>query len=123
MDGIKVIHDSQSMKYRKPFGSVEQGQKVKLSIDIDKEIKDRLNTYEYIITSISERKRYQNIVYDLRRGKINNPFCFDEEIKMTMDNKAIALFFICSIFSFIFFLLNLTLFRKFCQKLYIIRTS
>ena len=33
MDGIQVIHDSQSIKYRKPFGAVEEGQKVKLSID------------------------------------------------------------------------------------------
>ena len=45
MDGIKVIHDSQSMKYRKPFGSVEQGQKVKLSIDIDKEIRQVLHDF------------------------------------------------------------------------------
>ena len=79
--------------YDKYFSCIQNSVK-QLGEDIDKEIKDRLNTYEYIITSISERKRYQNIVYDLRRGKINNPFCFDEEIKMTMDNKAIALFFI-----------------------------
>ena len=38
MDGIKVIHDSQSIKYRNPFGAVEEGQKVRLSIDIDREI-------------------------------------------------------------------------------------
>ena len=79
--------------YDKYFSCIQNSVK-QLGEDIDKEIKDRLNTYEYIITSISERKRYQNIVYDLRRGKINNPFCFDEEIKMTVDNKAIALFFI-----------------------------
>ena len=79
--------------YDKYFSCIQNSVK-QLGEDIDKEIKDRLNTYEYIITSISERKRYQNIVYDLRRGKINNPFCFDEEIKMTMDNKVIALFFI-----------------------------
>lgn len=75
--------------YDKYFSCIQNSVK-QLGEDIDKEIKDRLNTYEYIITSISERKRYQNIVYDLRRGKINNPFCFDEEIKMTIDNKAIA---------------------------------
>jgi len=38
MDGIQVVHDSQSIKFRKPFGAVEVGQKVKLSINIDSEI-------------------------------------------------------------------------------------
>ena len=38
MDGIQVIHDSQSIKFRKPFGAVEVGQKVKLSIKVDREI-------------------------------------------------------------------------------------
>ncbi|WP_297430156.1 glycoside hydrolase family 13 protein [Clostridium sp.] len=38
MNGIQVLHDSQSIKFRKPFGAVEVGQKVKLSINIDKEI-------------------------------------------------------------------------------------
>lgn len=38
MDGIQVVHDSQSIKFRKPFGAVEVGQKVKLSIIVDREI-------------------------------------------------------------------------------------
>ncbi|EKQ56584.1 MULTISPECIES: glycoside hydrolase family 13 protein [unclassified Clostridium] len=38
MNGMQVLHDSQSIKFRKPFGAVEVGQKVKLSINIDKEI-------------------------------------------------------------------------------------
>ena len=38
MDSIHVVHDSQSIKFRKPFGAVEVGQKVKLSINIDREI-------------------------------------------------------------------------------------
>jgi glycosidase len=38
MDGIQVVHDSQSIEFRKPFGAVEVGQKVKLSIKVDREI-------------------------------------------------------------------------------------
>jgi len=38
MNGIQVIHDSQSIKFRRPFGAVEVGQKVKLSIIVDREI-------------------------------------------------------------------------------------
>ena len=38
MDGIQAVHDSQSIKFRKPFGAVEVGQKVKLSINVDREI-------------------------------------------------------------------------------------
>lgn len=38
MNGIQVIHDSQNIKYRKPFGAVESGQKVELSIDINKSL-------------------------------------------------------------------------------------
>lgn len=38
MNGIQVVHDSQNLKFRKPFGAVEVGQKVKLSINIDKEL-------------------------------------------------------------------------------------
>jgi len=38
MDGMQVVHDSQSIKFRKPFGAVEVGQKVKLSIKVDREI-------------------------------------------------------------------------------------
>jgi len=38
MDGIKAAHDSQSIKFRTPFGAVDVGQKVKLSINTDREI-------------------------------------------------------------------------------------
>ncbi len=38
MNGIQVIHDSQSIEFRKPFGAVEVGQKVKISINVDKDI-------------------------------------------------------------------------------------
>ena len=38
MDGIQVVHDSQSIKFRKPFGAVEVGQRVKLSIKVNREI-------------------------------------------------------------------------------------
>jgi len=38
MDRIQVIHDSQSLEFRKPFGAIEVGQKVKLSIKVDREI-------------------------------------------------------------------------------------
>ena len=38
MDGIRVVHDSQSIEFRRPFGAVEIGQKVKLSIIVDREI-------------------------------------------------------------------------------------
>lgn len=38
MNGIQVVHDSQSIKFRRPFGAVEVGQEVKLSIIVDREI-------------------------------------------------------------------------------------
>lgn len=38
MNNMKVLHDSQSIKFRKPFGAVEVGQKVELSINVDKEV-------------------------------------------------------------------------------------
>ncbi|MFT8352312.1 glycoside hydrolase family 13 protein [Clostridium saccharoperbutylacetonicum] len=38
MDRIQVIHDSQSIKFRRPFGAVEVGQKVKIDINVNKEI-------------------------------------------------------------------------------------
>jgi glycosidase len=38
MNSMKVLHDSQSIKFRKPFGAVEVGQKVELSINVDKEV-------------------------------------------------------------------------------------
>jgi glycosidase len=38
MDEFKIIHDSQSMQFRRPFGAVEVGQEVSLSIEIDKSV-------------------------------------------------------------------------------------
>lgn len=38
MDGIQAVHDSQNIKFRHPFGAVEVGQKVKLSINVNREI-------------------------------------------------------------------------------------
>ena len=62
MDRIKVIHDSQSIKYRKPFGAVEKGQKVKLSIDIDKEIIVAVEILQFDGTKINRgmKKEYLN---------------------------------------------------------------
>lgn len=38
MNDIQVLHDSQSIRFRRPFGAVEAGQKVKISININKDI-------------------------------------------------------------------------------------
>lgn len=38
MDGLRVYHDSQSADFRKPFGAVEKGQKVKLSIVANRDL-------------------------------------------------------------------------------------
>lgn len=38
MNGIQVLHDSQSIKFRRPFGAVEVGRQVNLSIIVDREI-------------------------------------------------------------------------------------
>lgn len=38
MNGIQAVHNSQSIEFRKPFGAVEVGEKVKISINVDKEI-------------------------------------------------------------------------------------
>ena len=62
MDGIKVMHDSQSIIYRKPFGAVEEGQRVKLSIDIDKEIVVAIELLQFDGTKINigMKKEYLN---------------------------------------------------------------
>ncbi|WP_294377427.1 glycoside hydrolase family 13 protein [uncultured Clostridium sp.] len=62
MDGIKVIHDSQSLIYRKPFGAVEQGQEVKLSIDVDKEIIAAVELVKFDGTKVNMgmKKQYLN---------------------------------------------------------------
>ena len=38
MEELRIIHNSQEREYRKPFGAVESGEKVKLTIDVDKEM-------------------------------------------------------------------------------------
>ena len=62
MDRIKVIHDSQSIIYRKPFGAVEEGQNVKLSIDIDKEIIMAVELLQFDGTKVNMgmKKEYLN---------------------------------------------------------------
>lgn len=62
MDRIKVMHDSQSIVYRRPFGAVEEGQKVKLSIDIEKEIVVAIELLQFDGTkvNIGMEKEYLN---------------------------------------------------------------
>ena len=38
MDGLDIYYNSQDVSYKMPFGAVETGTKVKLSIKINKEI-------------------------------------------------------------------------------------
>jgi len=62
MDGIQVIHDSQSLEFRKPFGAVEVGKKVKLSIKVDREIVVAVQLILFDGTKISKgmHKEYLN---------------------------------------------------------------
>jgi glycosidase len=62
MDGMQVIHDSQSIKFRKPFGAVEVGQKVKLSIRVDREILVAVELIQFDGTklNIGMQKEYLN---------------------------------------------------------------
>ena len=62
MDRMKVIHDSQSIKHRNPFGAVEEGQKVRLSIDIDREIIVAVELLQFEGTKINMgmKKEYLN---------------------------------------------------------------
>lgn len=62
MDGIQAIHDSQSLEFRKPFGAVEVGNKVKLSIKVDKEIVVAVQLILFDGTKISKgmKKEYLN---------------------------------------------------------------
>ena len=62
MDGIQVIHDSQSNKYRRPFGAVQVGEKVKLSIDISKDIMVavQLTYFDGVRLNIGMEKEYLN---------------------------------------------------------------
>ena len=62
MDRIKVMHDSQSIVYRRPFGAVDEGQKVKLSIDIEKEIVVAIELLQFDGTKVNMgmEKEYLN---------------------------------------------------------------
>ena len=62
MDRMQVIHDSQSLEFRKPFGAVEVGQKVKLSIIVDKDILVAVQLTMFDGTSLSKgmKKEYLN---------------------------------------------------------------
>lgn len=62
MDRMQVIHDSQSLEFRKPFGAVEVGQKVKLSIIVDKDILVAVQLTLFDGTSLSKgmKKEYLN---------------------------------------------------------------
>lgn len=62
MNGIQVIHDSQSIKFRRPFGAVEVGQKVKLSINVDREIIVAVELIQFDGTrlNIGMQKEYLN---------------------------------------------------------------
>lgn len=62
MYGIQVIHDSQSNKYRRPFGAVQVGEKVKLSIDISKDIMVavQLTYFDGVRLNIGMEKEYLN---------------------------------------------------------------
>lgn len=62
MDGLNAIHDSQEINYRKPFGAVEFGQKVKLSIETNKDITVALELIQCngALTNIGMSKEYLN---------------------------------------------------------------
>ena len=38
MENLKINYNSQDMKFKKPFGAVETGEKVKVSIEVDKDV-------------------------------------------------------------------------------------
>ncbi|EHJ02340.1 Pullulanase [Clostridium sp. DL-VIII] len=62
MNVMQVLHDSQSIEFRKPFGAVEAGQKIKLSINIDKEVIAVLEMIQFDGTKLSMemQKEYLN---------------------------------------------------------------
>jgi len=62
MDGLNAIHDSQAINFRKPFGAVEIGQKVKLSIETNKDITVALELIQCngALTNIGMAKEYLN---------------------------------------------------------------
>lgn len=62
MNGIRVIHDSQNVKYRKPFGAIEAGQNIELSIDINKSLLVAVEVINFDGSkfNIGMEKRYLN---------------------------------------------------------------
>ena len=62
MEYLNIVHNSQDIKYRKPFGAVVSGEKVKLSIDVDKEVNVSIELI-YIDGTVKSRimdKQYLN---------------------------------------------------------------
>ena len=62
MEDLNIIHDSQQTEYRRPFGAVVSGEKVKLSIDVNKEVQVSLKIIQMngAIKSIISDKQYLN---------------------------------------------------------------
>lgn len=62
MESLNIIHDSQDVQYRTPFGAVASGEKVKLSIDVDKdmEVSLQLINKDGSTKSIRMSKEYLN---------------------------------------------------------------
>ncbi|MBD7913451.1 glycoside hydrolase family 13 protein [Clostridium cibarium] len=81
MDELRIIHDSQNMKFRSPFGAVEIQQKVKLSIEMDRDVivavellkgnepiknigmnKEYLNNGSYKYSAVIDTSNYTGII-------------------------------------------------------------
>lgn len=62
MQDLDVIHNSQESQYRRPFGAVVSGEKVRLSIDVNKEVQVSLKIIKMngIINTIIADKQYLN---------------------------------------------------------------
>lgn len=62
MQDLNVIHNSQESQYRRPFGAVVSGEKVRLSIDVNKEVQVSLKIIKMngIINTIIADKQYLN---------------------------------------------------------------
>ena len=62
MEELRIIHDSQKMNYRKPFGAVESGEKVKIALYInrDTEVILQIIKSDGLIRDINMDKEYLN---------------------------------------------------------------
>lgn len=62
MQDLNVIHNSQESQYRRPFGAVVSGEKVRLSIDVNKEVQVSLKIIKMngTINTIIADKQYLN---------------------------------------------------------------